>query len=730
MDKNQNMLINAMCLYTVPEVMRMSALFSGLSEVLEKAMTGFVQAVSGGQAALELGSFFDDEMDELVVEVIKQLHAQSDVLLEEYGEQLREIESNGALAVASQQSSYFEKLVPALKPLDQLLTAKDILAYASFMNNEDAHAKALVGFIDSFAPIFKHMEAARQAEMEQETKNIKSWFRAAEDNDVAALAMLHSDGIDIEARDDNDKTALALAVMNANLEAAGYLSSLGASPMRTFSSDSPISIAVENNSAEIVAVLLSSEHDDLNKINWDSLITNSDAELISDEYRETLLHILAFNSDDIDIKALASSAIKTQANELFLALFDYGLGANEEFHSTPLIFTAVEEGNLSALTTLIDQGADINIKNRSDESLLEVAVENGLKEMAELLIDSNIKLEFGNHYTSHNLMMNLAKLRNGSVDDCIKLGLFDPSAYDNFGRSFLHVLVSRYDEEDTSPEEVKREIDVLIDNLQVDINQTTEDGSDTAVTLANHQVVIESLFTHNPDVSKELSYNKSVMSKLVDMLDGAALAIAIKAGIDPNVRVADVPLLHYCFKSKPEHITRLIEKGADLNATDKNNLTILQKWIASKELIEPYLIEMSNRGADFSLNTKTGLPIFHALSAIYDGDLIKNIVNITGIDVHVSDAGNNNAMMQACLAKNISGLMALSELGVDVSQANNLGGTPLLHAVYDDNVELFNVLVDNCGAKINTELAGKRLIFIANQLASYDVWNILIELDK
>ncbi len=730
MDNKKNMLINAMCLYTVPEVIQMTALFSGLSESLEKAMTGFVEALSGKPASLELGSFFADELDDLVIEVIEQFHVQADVLLEEYDPQLQELEASGAWDKASQQATYFVERVPGIKSLEQLLPAKDILAYVSFLQNEDEDAQALIKFIDCFSPVFERMEAVRQEEAEQEAKNLESWFNAASTNDIATLATLFSDGIDIEARDGNDKTALAIAVRNNNLEAASYLLSEGASPVRTFSDDSPISIAIEGNYAEIVAVILSCGHEDLKEVNWDSLITNSQTDFITDKFRETIIHIVAFNTDNLDINRLATTAIKNQANKLLTLLFDYGLDANGVLNSDPLVFSAIDTGNIQTLTLLLEQGADINSKNWRDETLLEVAVKNEFVEITDLLIDSGIKLPVFNHYTSQDFMVQLAKLKGCGLDECLTLKLFDPASYDNFGRNFLHVVVSRYDDEEDSADEFKKLIDVLINDLQIDINQTTEDGDDTALTLATCESVFKILLDHKPDLNVELSYNKRVISKLTNMLDGRAIGIAIESGIDPNLMVGDESLLHYCFETQAEHISLLIAQGADLNAPDKKNLTVLQKWITDKQRVEPCLIEMAKRGADFSLNTKTGLPIFHALCANYDGGMIKEIVNTAQIDIHVSDAANNNAMMQACLAKNMSALVALSELGVDVNQANTLGGTPLLHAVYEDNVELFNELVEKCNARTDTELAGKSLSFIANQLACYDVWNLLLELDK
>ena len=122
------------------------------------------------------------------------------------------------------------------------------------------------------------------------------------------------------------------------------------------------------------------------------------------------------------------------------------------------------------------------------------------------------------------------------------------------------------------------------------------------------------------------------------------------------------------------------------------------------------------------------MPIFHALCAIYDNALVKDIVSLAGIskiDMTIVDENNNNAIMQACLARNIPNIIYLAESGVDVNLANHLGGTALLHAVYQDDVELVEILVRQCGADPSVELAGKDMMFIAYHMARYDAWNVL-----
>ncbi|VAW59700.1 hypothetical protein MNBD_GAMMA11-2607 [hydrothermal vent metagenome] len=743
MDKKQNMMLNAMCLYAVPELLQMTAVFSGLSQVLEKSMAGFVEALGAEKPAIEpsadLGAFFNDELDGLVNELIEQFHNQSDTLLDEYAAQFSEIESSGGFEKAQKNADYFISLLPNLKPLDQLLPAKNILAYISFMKNKDANGKQLLEYMDCFSPVFIQMETSRKEEIEQEEKTLEAWFSAALDGDIEVLEKSYKAGVDVDEKR-SGKTALAQAVIDNNLQVVSYLLSIGATPVSFLSSDSPIMIAIENNRAQIVKVILNSGHEKLKEADLGSFFSGYKGQIIADEYFETARHILEVISAQVDMPLLASKAIKNNAHKILALCFDYGLEPSDEYYSDALTFIAVDECSLSALKVLLEQGADINLINSNDQSLIERAIDKNSKEIVDFLIKSGIKLCFSNHYTSHMFLLRLSTMIGLPADKCLLLNLFDPAAYDGYGRSFLHLLVSRHDENEqgTSLKEISDIVDILINKLKIDINQITENGDDTGLTLANHISVFEMLLSYKPDLSLQLGLqlgnNKNVISRVADMFDGEALSKAIKLDIDEdlnlNLNIGDMPLLHYCFKFFPQNISLLIEKGANVNSTDGNDLTILQKYIMDKELIEVHLLELSRRGADFSLKVKSGLPVFHALSAIYDGDTIKQVAKNTGVDVHVSDTGNNNAMMQACLAGNTSALMALSELGLDVNQVNVVGGNPLVHAVYEDDVDMFNLLVNQCGARTDVELAGKNLIFIANMIPSYDVLSILNELDK
>jgi len=736
-NKAQNMLVNALCLYSIPEVIKLGAMFSGLTEVLQQAISGFVSAVSEKQTDLDLLSFFDDEMDELVVDVVEQLHEQSDALFEEYAELLQELGANGKLEPAVECIKHFSTLVPDLTSLDQPCRAKTLLGYLSFMSTESAESNFLRDFIDCFGLIFRKIEQEQQREAEQEEKDAQEWFAAADSNDVNKLVSLLSEGIDIELKDKQSRTALAYAVISGNLESVNILLAHGAIPVASFSGDSPIAIAIEENKPDIVAAIYCSEHESLNGFDWKQYIQGYSSDYITDDHAELIQHLISFNAEEVDYHSIAEKAIKNDANSILEILLDAGLDANDDSSSTPLTFIALEENNQEALTALFEQGADANATNWHKETLLEKAINNAPLDMIELLISHDAKLGLDNHAVNEDLLRKLSESKNCTMGEVLKLELFDPAAYDRTSRSFLHVLVYRYDADDELPADFNEIVSCLIEDMGVDINQLTdkEHDYDTALSLAQHEAVFDCLLQHKPDLDLEFNNNETIFDKVKSrqyQQYGQAIVRLLKAGINPDMSIDKQPLIHYClneyFSGEGRHyLDAIFEQNVDLNAIDKNGYTVLQKWISDKDLIGPYLKRFAENGADFSLNTKTGLPLVHALCANYDTELVKEIVDITDIDISVSDENDNNAIMQACLARNIPNIIFLTEAGVDVDQMNKLGGTALLHAVYAEDVELIKILLNQCGADASVELAGKSLQFIAYHLANYDAWEMLRE---
>lgn len=713
MNRSEQMLMNAVCLYTAPEVIQFSAMFSGLTELLEQGMSGFASAVSGQQADIDIQSHFADDLDGLVVDVLNQLQQQSDEILADYGQILAELESEGGLEPASKCIEHFADVAPNLGPLDKAAQPKDLLGYLSFMNKKDVHSKVLRSFIDSFRPIFDKMEEERRREIEEKKQNELVWFDAASSNDVEKLTTLLETGIDIDLEGKNRrKTALAIAVMNNSLESVTFLLSHNAKPTAFFDSDSPLIIAIENNLPVIVEAIISSKHESLQGFDWDSALRSH----VTDDCVDIFRQAFSFDPDNIQLRTVAEEAIKTTANTLLEVLFDFGLDANDDSSSKPLSFLALEENNLPALRILFQHGANINAQDWHSDSLLQKAANGSSCEMIDLLLENGARFDHDgtNYFYQSNSLFNLAKTKGVSLSQCLKAGVLDYTVFDGGGKNLLHYAADQ-DEYDGIPEEMLSLCRALIEDIGMDVNQLTEDGENTALTITASETIFDYLLQQKPDLNLTFSDGDTLLEKVKHHFDGRAISKVLKAGAEPNSKINELPVLHRGIRDNDDYVAAIIENGADVNILDRNGLNILQKRIDERQNIEKYLLVFARNGADFNLNTTTGLPISHALCAAYETSLVKEIVKIAGIDLNQCDENGNNVIMQATLTRNIPNIIYLAESGVDANKANILGVTPLLHAVYTNDVELVRCLIEQCGANPKLELAGRDLQSFAMQ---------------
>jgi len=720
-NKSEQILINAVLLYSTPEVMKISALFSGMTELLENAMSGFVNAISDQQVTIDLQSHFSDDLDELVNDVLNQISNQSDKIIADYSDLLKKIEQEGNLEPAFDCILHFNNKIPTLIPLDQPTQTKDLLAYLSFMDKDEEHSKALQDFLHCFRPIFEQMKKERQREAEEEKQNEQFWFDAARSNDVQKLDSLLRTNIDIDLENDNRRTALALAVEKNHLESANFLLSHAAKPIAFFSTDSPLIIAIENNHPAIVEIIIKHNHPSLHDFEWNNRLRNH----ITDEYVDIFRQAFTFKADDFDLRILAKEAIKSNSGKLLQLFFEFGLDVNDERSSTPLTFVAIEENQPDLLRTLLEHGANINALDWRGDSLLVKSIDTSSAEIIDLILEYGTKLspENSNYYPQTMLLFKLAKAKDWSIGKCLQTGILDYTIYDHFGKNFLHYAVDHATHDDSK--DALTLCKALIEELDVDINLLTEDGKNTALSLASSEAVFDYLLEQKPDLNLTFPDGDTLLQKIKGKFDGRAISKILLAGANPNSTIDGLPVLHRGIRDNEDYVSNLIKNGADVNILDRNGLNIIQKRIDQKASIEKHLLALAKGGADFSLKTNTGLPICHALCANYPPSLLKEIVNITDIDLHISDNNGNNAIMQATLARNIPTIVYLSESGVDVNQANKIGATPLLHAIYQDDVELVICLVRQCNADITIKVAGKNLKFIAMQLTSYDVLDFL-----
>lgn len=720
------MLINAMCLYGAPQVIEFSAMFSDMTEALANSMTKFAEAVSGQKLEKNLEEYFPVEFDDLVEDFIEQVQEQSAAILAAYDGILNELKSDGHLKPADDAVARFKKIVPALTPLDEIGQPRELLAYVSILESGDDNASMLENFIECYMPLFEKMEEDSVREEQERQKLLQSWFEAAENNELNILKEISEKDPDLDIESENKErlTALAIAAKNNNLDVACWLLSQGASPVNSFSDYSPISIAMDNGHNEVFLSILESGHEDLDEVDWKRILIG-----LSDEFVESFRLLYKTRPDDFDLYDLAEAAINKKSNKILALIIDFGLDVNEVNGSDPLSLYAVMHDDVNALKILFDNGADINVTVRNDKSLLECSIENDKSQAIETLIERGCKFntEAVNFYFLMESLHKLSVLKGWSLKESLEQNLFDLDIYDYNGKTLLHYAVDCQQDDDNYSDKFKL-LRLLIEDFAADINQTTEDGGLAAINIVRDKTILDYLIQHNADLNISLSDRYTVLSSVSSNFGHEGISALIEAGIEPNSSLYTLPLLHYAIQEQQDYVNALIENGADINCVDKNGHTVLQKWIGDKQRLQPILQALALKGADFNLETKSGLPMVHGLFALYDLDTLKELMPNIELDLSATDANGNNTIMQAVLSRNINNVIFLAEHGVDANKPNDLGITPLMQAIYADHAEMVTALIKECNVDKDFKFLGKNMDGFARQTESYDSVDALYEL--
>lgn len=376
------------------------------------------------------------------------------------------------------------------------------------------------------------------------------------------------------------------------------------------------------------------------------------------------------------------------------------------------LFCAINAKDMDMTKLLIDNGANINLKNADEDTPLLIAARKNLTNLVELLIkhgaDVNAKDKNGN-----TPLIFATKKRNLSVVKDLIRKEADINAKNNNGDSPLMLLIKKTPSNNHPPQnlnpaerEAEQErhtarqetpaarrarqersinkfeiIKELLNNPNIDPNITDNEGN-TALyyAISTEKIkVINALLAHHKTLIN--TKDDDILTNLINKIN-ASDDTELK-----NTLNLDSPLIEGVCTNNLEKVKLFIKYGADVNARDENGDTLLIHACYYDYEIAEFLVE---HGADINLKSPEGSsPLITAIMEERNDIvelLLQHDVNIEGSTIFDATRINSVPLAKAFLKKDPN-LVNLA----DIVEEN----TPLHSACYNESFEVAKLLLEN-----------------------------------
>lgn len=450
--------------------------------------------------------------------------------------------------------------------------------------------------------------------------------------------------------DDSDYTPLMIAVYKEDYDMVKYLLDKGANPNAVNNEKKTALMIANDEGNNNIAKLLIEQGANINTQDEDGCTALMTAALIGDyEMVKFLLENGAdINTKDndgaslLDISYRPSTAL-VQNREMFKVLVENGFdlesrikGGNDyptDYDYTPLMIAALKN-DYDMVKFLVEKGANINAKTpySSEYSSVETPLLLSLdyehidsiydenSSVAEFLINNGADINVKNNHGETPLMY-ASRVHNIKVVELLIQKNADINAFNNYGNTALMYGVNNL-----------VTVKLLVEN-GADVNFYK--GGSTALISAceySHERnidVIKYLVSKNANINAQDNEGDTALNKTLDTLDEGSIDILdfeianflIEQGADVNIKNKReyTPLIYlgmgegnFNNKSFQEYRIKLaevlLEKGADINAKDYNGYTSLI-WACSSSgsrFAEPFVKFLVEKGADVNIENDYG----------------------------------------------------------------------------------------------------------------------------
>jgi ankyrin repeat protein len=566
---------------------------------------------------------------------------------------------------------------------------------------------------------------------------------------TSIVKLLLANKANINIQDSMGKTPLLIITpQESRLEMYTLLLSKGANPnAKDLYGDTPLHITTMTGTDTKVLQILVDAGADFNERNKKGVTP-----LALSVERGDIEQIIFFakqgadiNAEDMEGNTPLTRALHSKLEIIKALINASNISSRDSYGNTPLHVGILNKADISKVRFLIENGSEVNARNRNGDSPLFICVQQNNRQVGELLLSKGADVFASN--TENYSPLRLALSAGGEVQDWI-LTSEVLKATDGIGNTPLHYA---------SEWKLDNAVAILLEKgAKHDIQNTNGETPMFFAVKADSPTTINLLFGKGASLEqRDFLGNTPVHTAIhYDARDALKTLILHNANISAQNMSGKTPLHEAARSSKTATITLLLDNGADINATDLTGKTPLIDAIQGQNVAlvslllsrgaSPLIQEMYGRNAYHEAVNTNNIDIINIIreaggtplardthgrtpfSLVLDKD-VSLIAAVLGNDLNQADSDGNTPIHIAVSHKvNTEKLQLLINNKYPVNRRNSEGVTPLLLSVKQGNKDLTRILLQNGGDPYTSDNSGDCAVSYAIK-NNWDILNVIVQ---